>query len=79
MMLMEAGAVWNVLKGRHVVLVDLVSISVEVLLLDQGAVSTVELTVTGPGTARQETGRISVIAVVNVATLKEIVKTVQRS
>lgn len=61
------------------VLVDHVSISVEVLLLDQGAVSTVELMATGPGTARPETGRISVIGVVNEATLKEIVKTVQRS
>lgn len=50
------------------VLVDLVSILVEALLLDLGAASIVGLMAIGLETARQETGRISVIAVVNEAT-----------
>lgn len=67
-MLMEAVSLWNLQEGGHVVLVDLVSILVEALLLDLGAASIVGLMAIGLETARLETGRISVIAVVNEAT-----------
>lgn len=57
-----------ILFRGHVGQVDLVSILVEALHLDLDAVSTVGLMATGLGTARLETGRISVIAVGNEAT-----------
>ena len=60
-------------------LVGLVITLEEVLLLEQGAASTVELMVTGLVIAKLGIGRISVIAVVNEAISKEIVKTVQRN
>lgn len=60
------------------VLVDPVSILVEGLLLVQGAVSIVDLMGTGLEIAKLGTGRISVIAVGNEATLKEIVRTARR-
>lgn len=63
---------------HHVVLVDPVSILVEGLLLVQGAVSIVDLMGTGLEIAKLGTGRISVIAVGNEATLKEIVRTARR-
>lgn len=49
-------------------LVGHVNILGEVLLLDQGAVSIVELMATGPAIVKQGTGRTSVIAVGNEAT-----------
>lgn len=67
------------LSFRHpVVLVDPVSILVEGLLLVQGAVSIVDLMGTGLEIAKLGTGRISVIAVGNEVTLKEIVRTALR-
>lgn len=60
------------------VLVDLGSILGEALLQDQGAVLIVGWMDTGLEIARLETGRISVIVVGNEATLKEIVRIVQR-
>lgn len=67
-MLMEAVSLWNLQEGGHVVLADLVSILVEALLLDLGAASIVGLMAIGLETAKLETGRTSVIAVVNEAT-----------
>lgn len=63
---------------HHVVLVAPVSILVEGLLLVQAAVSIVDLMGTGLEIAKLGTGRISVIAVGNEATLKEIVRTARR-
>lgn len=78
-MLMGAVSLWNSLRVGHVVRVDLVSILVEVLLLGQVAASTVDLMGTGLEIAKLVTGRTSVIGVVKEATLREIVKTVQRN
>lgn len=59
--------------------VDLVSILVEVRLLDQGAASIVELMATGLEIVKLGTGRTSVIAVGSEVILKEIVRIVQRN
>lgn len=58
---------WLAFRG-HGVLVDLVSILVEVLLLDQGAALIVGLMAIGLEIARLGTGRTSVTAVGNEAT-----------
>jgi hypothetical protein len=62
-MLMEAALLLSLLRGYHVVLVDHVSIWEEDLRQVQDGVLTVELMVTGQGTARLVTGRTSVTAV----------------
>lgn len=69
---------WNLQGGHHGVLADLVSILGEGLLLDQDAVSIVDLMGTGLEIAKLGTGRISVIDVENEGTLKETARIVQR-
>jgi hypothetical protein len=60
---MEAALLWSLLRGYHVVLVAHVNIWEEGHLQEQDDVLTVELMVTGQGTARLVTGRTSVTAV----------------
>jgi len=60
---MEAALLLSLLRGYHVVLVDHVNIWEEGLRQAQDGVLTVELMVTGQGTARLVTGRTSVTAV----------------